>query len=157
MNIKNCFTLLFLFVISMHISSQEKIAFDDYTINFITVLEFTSDNALNNFLDSIDDNVLSVKRILLAGIDVSANNMNNFQVTRANEKIEPYRYEYIEINEALGFVIRCKKIVRYFYDPIHPDAKKSGYNKGYVRYPAIDTFSENTNICIMTTLLRLLQ
>ncbi len=110
---------------------------------------------------------MSVERLRT---DVISNNIANATTTRTQEGgayrkqsvvVEPiassnpqWRFPFVdsELDNGPGKGVRVREIVkdseqgRMVYDPGHPDAIKSGPNKGYVEYPNVNIVNEMVNM-----------
>lgn len=106
---------------------------------------------------------MSVERLRT---DVIANNIANATSTRTQEGgayrrqsviVEPiasknpqWRFPFVDkdMDNGPGMGVRVRNIAkdteqgRMVYDPTHPDAVKSGPNKGYVEYPNVNIVNE---------------
>lgn len=110
---------------------------------------------------------MSVERLRT---DVISNNIANASTTRTQEGgpfrrqsvvVEPIASEHVrwrfpftsaDQDNGAGKGVRVRKIVqdtaqgRLVYDPEHPDAIKSGPNKGYVEYPNVNIVNEMVDL-----------
>ncbi len=110
---------------------------------------------------------MSVERLRT---DVISNNIANVSTTRTQEGgafkkssviLEPVSSSHPQwrspfcpedLDNGAGNGVKVAKIVkdstqgRMVYDPTHPDAIKSGPNKGYVEYPNVNIVNEMTDL-----------
>ena len=105
----------------------------------------------NNKIGSYDYPLLSLKKnipqkVLLCilnyylEIQVCINNINNKKTTKLLDGL-PFKRKLVEIDKNGNIEIRNDISDDYYfaYDPTHPNALQNGKEKGYVRYPNINT------------------
>jgi len=136
---KKYIILIFIFIISC-VNDE----FEIKDINNISILEFSSEKALNEIIKT--KNLIILREILYISIDVSLNNILNHNTTSTDVKEMPYKYQYIFINDSLEWEVLKKEIYKYVYDPLHPDSIQTGEMMGFVIYPDINIINEQENI-----------
>ena len=147
--------LLITFFASCNEQAKDTVTIEE--INELSVFVFSSENARKNILEA--RNRIKLIDALLLAIAVSTNNLRNHDTTVTmfnGERIYPYQYEYVYVNDSLQLEVRRINLYRYHYDPYHPDAILQGEMSGFVKYPDINPDTEANNIAkILEILLKL--
>ncbi len=98
-----------------------------------------SKNTVNNLLKIL--NILSVKKFIIS------KNIEYAQSSRSLLNASCYRREIVKISKDQKYaIVKDNSPLRLVYKPAHPDAIKKGVKRGYVEYPNVHIFTENTDL-----------
>jgi starvation-inducible outer membrane lipoprotein len=137
------YLLLFLLILTSCVTHPDTII-NNKSLKEISILVFSSDETLNKLLTRDYDK--NLRGILSTALIATTNNISNYYTTRTEIQNVPYKYQYIYINEILEWKIMQKELFKYVYDPIHPDSIREGEMVGFVRYPDIKLYEEESNL-----------
>ena len=146
----------FIFVNILIFLSCQKYEYYDIGIDVfknITVIEFSSNEAYNKLINK--KNKTLFKEILHTAILINTDNIINHNTTRTSNN-SAYNFKYIFINDDLEYYVLEKHLIKYVYNPLHPDKIYEGEMNGYVEYPDIDIFSENESIITILEILNII-
>jgi hypothetical protein len=138
--------ILLFFYYHEDLRAQEGLDFSNVSIDKFIVI---------GNIENKDENKLM--EILLAGIEISIENIVNSNTTRTSYDLYPYRYKYLVIFPDLSYSIEEKDIHKKIYDPTHPDAITVGEMAGYTLYPDIDVEREYNDIIEFINFIRSLK
>jgi len=113
------------------------VAYNDYKVTII-------DNGSYLTVKNVTmDMLLEIRNIVFLEIDIINDNIKNVNTTRT-ENGGPYIRKFVRFTAENGVEIAedTETNIRLVYDPIHPDAKRTGERQGYVEYPNVDMASE---------------
>lgn len=142
---KNFKIIIFVILISLNINLCFT-AFADYKKDIGTIIYFNDKNIFISQNKLSNNQVNQVLYLLKLGCDITVQNISNIKNTRNNKKREPYLRNYIYVYGLYDFKIKNEVIIKYIYQPLHPDAILSGNRKGYVAYPGYSIDNEKSNL-----------
>jgi flagellar basal-body rod protein FlgC len=94
-----------------------------------------------------EDIIIDILIIIQLNLDIIADNMANVNTTRTS-KGGPYirKYLNITIEDGIEIIEDTRSPLRIVYDPIHPDAIKTGEMEGYLKMPNVDIVLETVDM-----------